>query len=304
MYEWLMPTLDELVTRLDKGQLHHGILLVGSAGCGESLLAQELAKRMLCKNTSTSMSCGSCKPCMLFAASSHPDFHEVTTEKSQIGVDAVRAAIDKVNKMAQLSANKVVLIEQIERMSESASNALLKTLEEPTDGTYLILSTNAPQYLLATIKSRCEKVRIPMPSFEQSIAYLSNLGVALPSEEVLAAYQYSPLLYMQQLDNTSLNFNAFKSDFDALTAGELSAESAANKWKDAALEAANWTSQISMQNFSRQVQSDIDQSRSQVGTHWMHMYDKATAASKKLRQAGLNKVLILSALFAQLNQSH
>jgi DNA polymerase-3 subunit delta' len=304
MYKWLMPQLADLVERLDKGQLHHGILLMGDAGCGESMLAQQLAQRILCKHPRSPLACGACKPCMLFAASSHPDFHEVTTEKSQIGVDAVRQAIEKVTKMAQLSANKVVLIEQIERMSESASNALLKTLEEPTDGTYLILTTNAPQYLLPTIKSRCEKVRIPMPDFTQSIDYLSEQGVQLPDEETLAAYQYSPLLYAQQLDNISLNYTVFKHDFDELSHGSLSAEAAANKWKDAALEAVNWTSQISMQKFSSEVQSCIDQSQSKVGTHWMHIYDKATVASKKLRQAGLNKVLILSALFAQLNQTH
>lgn len=304
MYKWLMPTFADLVARLDKGQLHHGILLMGDAGCGESMLAQQLAKRILCKHPQSALACENCKPCMLFAASSHPDFHEVTTEKSQIGVDAVRQTIEKVTKMAQLSANKVVLIELIERMSESASNALLKTLEEPTQGTFLILTTNAPQYLLATIKSRCEKVRIPMPDFTQSIDYLSGQGVQVPDEETLAAYQYSPLLYLQQLDNTHLNYQAFKRDFDQMSLGAMSAEAAANKWKDAAIEAVNWTSQISMQNFSLEVQSCIDQSQSKVGTHWMDMYDKATRASKKLRQAGLNKVLILSALFAQLNQTH
>jgi len=119
----------------------------------------------------------------------------------------VRKAIEQVNQTAQLSSNKVVMIENIETMSESASNALLKTLEEPTNNTYLVLTTNAPQYIMATIKSRCEKIRVPMPSYEQSRAYLADEG-------------------------------------------------------------------------------------------WVQVYDKATEAGKQLRQAGLNRVLILSSLFA------
>ncbi|MBT1449559.1 DNA polymerase III subunit delta' [Glaciecola sp. XM2] len=300
MYKWLMPTLEELSQRLGRSKLHHGILLMGDIGCGESSLAIAMANRILCQAPTGALACGKCKGCLLFKAQSHPDFHEVTTDKTQIGVDAIRQAIDKVTKTAQLGANKVVLIEQIERMTESASNALLKTLEEPTDGTFLILTTNAPQYLLATIKSRCEKIRVPMPSFAQSESYLLEQGLPVPTATELAAYQHSPLLYAEQYDQKAVNFKAFHDDFNSLVDGALNAHEAAEKWKDAATDAVNWTAQLCMQRFSLNVKQTIENSDTVVGAHWMQGYDKATVAGKKLRQAGLNKTLILAALFAQI----
>ncbi|WP_371192992.1 AAA family ATPase [Glaciecola sp. SC05] len=302
LYPWLLPLMTELSQRLQDKQLHHGILLVGEHGSGESVLAQTLVKRILCSATQT-LPCNSCKACMLLNAQSHPDFHPVTTEKTQIGVDAVRVAIEQVTKTAQLSANKVVLIENIETMSESASNALLKTLEEPTNDTYLVLSTNAPQYLLATIKSRCEKIRVPMPSYQQSIDFLAGKTQTVPTPEALAAYKHSPLLFLEQADNTSLDFVVFQQDFISLTDGKASAESLANKWKDFATEAVHWTAQLSLQLFATEVKNTTEQSHRVVGVKWMAVYDSATLATKKLRQAGLNKALILSALFAQVQST-
>ncbi len=300
LYPWLTSTFNELSKRLQNKQLHHGILLVGEKGSGESVFATTLAKRLLCSESAL-LPCNQCKACLLFNAHSHPDFHEVVTEKTQIGVDAVRAAIEQVNKTAQLSANKVVLIENIEMMSESASNALLKTLEEPTKNTYLILTTNAPQYILATIKSRCEKIRSPMPNYEQSAAFIKEQGAAVPSELSLAAYKHSPLLYLEQAKDNELNFASFTQDFTALTEGHASAESIANKYKDNADDAVHWTAQLSLQYFASDVRQCTDQSSSVVGTKWMGIYDSATNATKKLRHSGLNKTLILSALFAQLH---
>nr|WP_136252276.1 DNA polymerase III subunit delta' [Ningiella ruwaisensis] len=316
--EWLKSPLHKLVGRLENNQLHHGILLVAEGGSGEQLLAKALGKSILCQQLSHHNACLKCKACLLFEALSHPDFHEVTTDTTQIGVDAVRGAIEQVNQTAQLGANKVVLIQGIERMTESASNALLKTLEEPSKHTFLVLSTTAPQYLLATIKSRCEKIRLNMPSYEQSLNFLkqyqtaNNLSFPLPDEATLQAYKGSPLLYLANFDDEKMNFESFRRDFNALLAQTESVEDIANKWKDHAVNAVNWTSQLSMQAFANAVKQSIDQSKATVsiqsnksrqevsGSQWMRVYDLATQSSKKLRQAGLNRVLILSSLFASL----
>lgn len=302
LHPWLDSLMQELSERLTQKQMHHGILLVGEKGSGVSNLAQMLVKRFLCSDSQT-LACDACKACLLFKAQSHPDFHPVVTEKTQIGVDAVRAAIEQVNKTAQLSANKVVLIENIETMSESASNALLKTLEEPTNNTYLVLTTHAPQYILATIKSRCEKIRVPMPNYQQSLEYLKGKVETLPTEQMLAAYKQSPLLFLEQIHSDSLAFDEFEEDFTALTKGQVNAEGIANKWKDQATDAVNWSAQLSLRLFSAEVADTTDQNHLVVGTHWMKVYDNATHATKKLRQAGLNKVLILSALFALIQSS-
>ncbi|WP_395343449.1 hypothetical protein PN836_003425 [Ningiella sp. W23] len=310
LYPWLKPQLEDFAQRLKDNTLHHAILCVDEPNGSGNALAVALSKKVLCLGTDNSQACNRCKSCMLFNAQSHPDFHEVSTEKTQIGVDAVRIAIEQVNKTAQLGGNKVVLIQDIERMSESASNALLKTLEEPTAHTFLVLSTHAVQYILATILSRCEKVRVTRPSYEQSIDYLREIGVApsrLPTKDELAAYQHSPISFLAATDkndgssNTAANMSyaAFKQDFSELSSGSLSAEALARKWQDSAQEAVNWTSQLALLRLSQALQSTIDQNREVVGTNWMSLYDEATRAGKKLRQAGLNKVLILSALFSK-----
>ena len=297
LYPWLMPIIENVSERITQDNLHHGILFVSEPGSGIEVLCKTVAKRLLCTSDEV-LPCGSCKACLLYDAQSHPDYHPVTTEKTQIGVDAVRKAIEQVNQTAQLSSNKVVMIENIETMSESASNALLKTLEEPTNNTYLVLTTNAPQYIMATIKSRCEKIRVPMPSYEQSRAYLADEGARVASAEELAAYRHSPLIYKEQSTGDTMNFNDFQEDFAELSDGTKSAESIANKWKDRAEEAVNWVSQLSLQRFSNTVKTTTDNRDTVVGTDWVQVYDKATEAGKQLRQAGLNRVLILSSLFA------
>ena len=101
--------------------------------------------------------CGHCHACHLMAAQSHPDFHVlVSQEGKDIGVDQVRAINEVVSQHAQQNGNKLVYIQDAERLTEAAANALLKTLEEPRPNTYFLLQTEPSSSLLATIYSRCQ----------------------------------------------------------------------------------------------------------------------------------------------------
>jgi DNA polymerase-3 subunit delta' len=115
----------------------------------------------------------------LLKAGSHPDNFVLEPEEADkpIKVDQVRELVAFVVQTAQLGGRKVVLIEPVEAMNVNASNALLKSLEEPSGDTVLLLVSHQPSRLLPTIKSRCQQVACPQPSLAQSQAWLAG---ALP----------------------------------------------------------------------------------------------------------------------------
>jgi DNA polymerase-3 subunit delta' len=152
-------------------RLHHALLVAGPAGVGKAALIQALAQRLLCQ--SANAPCGYCKSCHLFVAGHHPDFLQLTVESS-IGVDAVREISVFFQQSAQQGGVKLVSVPQAHKMTEAASNALLKTLEEPGNGCFLLLQTDHPQRLLPTILSRCQQWSIAAPSLADAKQFLQQ----------------------------------------------------------------------------------------------------------------------------------
>jgi DNA polymerase-3 subunit delta' len=317
MYPWLEKTFDSLIARYKLAKLHHGLLFMGVLDAGKTQLCHEIAKSLLCKtitearaladetqgnglfgaedvspqpSSSVQAACGICKSCLLIDAGSHPDLHVITTEKSQIGIDIIRQTIGKVSQMAQLSGNKVVIIPQIELMSESASNALLKTLEEPTPNTYLLMTTNESQRLLPTILSRCEKQTIALPNYEQSCDWLAALGISVPSKAALLAHGSSPITYKNELvDADSIGFDEFLTTLQGLKDGNDSANRAALKWQGDPRKVTNWLAQHWLEVYKNNQDALAHEN-----------YQACLLASRRISHPGLNKSLILTPLFAQL----
>ncbi|AZE47757.1 DNA polymerase III delta prime subunit [Pseudomonas chlororaphis] len=179
------PWQDELWQQLaGRAQHAHAYLLHGPAGIGKRALAKRLMARLLCQHPAGLDACGQCKSCLLLQAGSHPDNYVLEPEEADkaIKVDQVRELVSFVVQTAQLGGRKVVLIEPVESMNINASNALLKSLEEPSGDTVLLLVSHQPSRLLPTIKSRCVQQACPLPSEAMSLQWLSK---ALPdcSEE-------------------------------------------------------------------------------------------------------------------------
>ncbi|MGY1446619.1 DNA polymerase III subunit delta' [Pseudomonas chlororaphis] len=179
------PWQDELWQQLaGRAQHAHAYLLHGPAGIGKRALAERLMARLLCQRPAGLDACGQCKSCLLLQAGSHPDNYVLEPEEADkaIKVDQVRELVSFVVQTAQLGGRKVVLIEPVESMNINASNALLKSLEEPSGDTVLLLVSHQPSRLLPTIKSRCVQQACPLPSEAMSLQWLSK---ALPdcSEE-------------------------------------------------------------------------------------------------------------------------
>jgi DNA polymerase-3 subunit delta' len=293
MYPWLNPIFDKLQQRALTQHLHHGLLFVADQGVGEQELVDTLAKSLLC---STKNACGHCKACKLFSAQSHPDLKRVISDKPSIGVDLIRQVSEFVTSTSQMLGNKVVIIANIESMTESASNSLLKTLEEPSQNTYILLSTTKPNTLLATITSRCEKIRLPLPSSEEGLAWLALQTTAAISVEGLSAFSGSPIDYLASLNTESSAYETFSEDLEQLLQGKVSELLLAEKSKTEATVVLSWVYQKAVLLFKKSIETAVTSPPNQA--QWLSqqaeklVYD-CEQANKKINQAGINKSLIL-----------
>lgn len=176
--------------------LAHAYLLESTDAELATAALLETAQSLLCQQDPEQLTqaCGECHACHLFKANSHPDLFSTDTEQNSIGVDEVRQISEFLNKTAQLSGNQVVLVHQADKMTENASNALLKTLEEPTKFSYILLSCQYKSQLLPTILSRCQFITLPTKTkaqLKQSYPTLPDylLGFSRGAETKLTQWQ-------------------------------------------------------------------------------------------------------------------
>lgn len=175
MQTWLYSTQQQLSRQIRGKKLPHGLLFSGVKRAGYEELSLWLVSVLLCQachednvnctqqEESVLQACGQCKTCKLFANGSYPDHITLSTHKTTIGVDEVRTLSHFFEKTAHIGTVKTALIEQADTMTVSAANALLKTLEEPTSNSYIILTTDRAETLLPTIISRCQQIEIRPP---------------------------------------------------------------------------------------------------------------------------------------------
>jgi DNA polymerase-3 subunit delta' len=181
----------------------HALLLTGSEGIGKRDLALVLAQALLCEAPrADGFACGACPGCGYVAAGAHPDLRRVepfTVDDDEVKpLDAIPVGhVRALGRFVQVTAHrrvaKVAIVAPAERLNIEAANALLKTLEEPPAGTYLILVAHQPGRLPATIASRCVRLALPTPDAQQALAWLEGQGVAAPSS-LLAQAGGAPLL--------------------------------------------------------------------------------------------------------------
>lgn len=178
---WHVQHWNHLVMQFRKQRLPHALLLVGAKGLGKQALARNLATLLLCHQEGLredihGIPCGNCKGCLLLAAGNHPDLTSIAAEEDNgvIKIDQIREMVESLHSAAHQKGWRVVIIEQAELMNLAAANALLKTLEEPAAKTMLILTTVHANKLPATIRSRCQKLAIHVPSHTVAEPWLQD----------------------------------------------------------------------------------------------------------------------------------
>ncbi|MFC0179348.1 DNA polymerase III subunit delta' C-terminal domain-containing protein [Thorsellia kenyensis] len=188
---WLISIYQTLIGMYANREGHHALLLSCAKGQGEDELFHTLASYLLCKECmiDSTSACGVCPSCLLMSAGNHPDYHTIAPEKDkkQIGIDIIRLMTEQLYQHANQGGAKIVQIVQLEAMTHAAMNALLKILEEPPEKTFFLLSTYAPDALLATIKSRCLNFPIATIDKQAALNWLKNEFLDIPEETLSIA---------------------------------------------------------------------------------------------------------------------
>lgn len=198
-HPWHEAAATALLEQAGAGRLGHALLLAGPAGWGKRALARQLARALLGLPLPA---IGSVEPGEEASDAdllSHPDARIVRREiaansgrlRAQLVIEQVRSLGEFLARTASGGGRRVVVLERAEELNPNAANALLKSLEEPGADTHLLLVSDAPSRVLATIRSRCSAVALPPGSAEDASAWLAELsagaGRAKGTEELDAA---------------------------------------------------------------------------------------------------------------------
>ena len=170
-------TVEALRSQIRTGRVGHAYLFTGTRGTGKTSTAKILARAVNCTSPVDGDACGTCESCRRMLSESSFDVLEYDAA-SNSRVDDMREILDTVQYPPQFGSYKVYIIDEVHMLSTGASNALLKTLEEPPAYMIFILATTEPQKVLPTIRSRCQRYdfhRIPAAQIAARMAEVIEL---------------------------------------------------------------------------------------------------------------------------------
>lgn len=174
----LQPAIMQRLQRIiEHGELAHAYLVVGPSGTGKTTLAQWLAMRLFCPHAKNGQPDGTCPECTRIATGNHPDVLVAEPSGRQIKVDTLRRIKAEFTKSGLEGNKKVFIIKDADKMTVSAANSLLKFIEEPGKGIYILLLTTNRNAILPTIQSRTQLIELQPLSPARLAHALQDAGV-------------------------------------------------------------------------------------------------------------------------------
>ncbi len=221
-WPWQQAQWQRLQQQRRDDLLPHALLLYGQPGLGLDHFAHCLLQSLACETPAADgVACGRCAACRQFSQGVYPDYRCVMPEdgKSAILVDQIRELNEFVALTQSSAGRKLVLLTPADRMNVNAANSLLKTLEEPSGDTVIVLVAHSLSRLPATIRSRCQLVKFGKPAkplarqwLEQRgcsridhLLHLANgapcLAAKMNDETLLAAYENTVTALLEALES-------------------------------------------------------------------------------------------------------
>ena len=174
-----------LQNQIGTGHTAHAYLFCGTRGTGKTSTAKILARAVNCLSPEQGEPCGKCEACRRSLSEACPDITEIDAASNN-GVDDIRALIERAHYAPLELTHRVFIVDEAHMLSNSAFNALLKTLEEPPAHVMFILATTEPQKLPATIISRCQRFdfhRLSVADIEKNLrSVLERAGASIDAE--------------------------------------------------------------------------------------------------------------------------
>ena len=304
---WHAEHWARLQARRQRGAMPHALLLTGPVGLGKRAFAQRFVQGLLCQQPVDGDACGHCRSCLLFAAGTHPDVISLSlglrkdgVQRSEIVVDQIRELSARLAMSSQFGGWQVACIDPADAMNTAAANALLKTLEEPSAQTMLILLADAPWRMPQTIRSRCQRIEFHLPDEAQALAWLQAEGVRDAAAALNAAGGNPGLARVWTQEGALDRRLEVRKDLTALAAGRGQPMEVVKRWLDNEPTQRLW--------FAAQAAADEIKARAAAGTGPLasaldvealgHWYNAANRTRESLR-GPLRGDLLLLELLAQ-----
>lgn len=225
--------IDDLRRAYAADRLPHGMIYAGPAGVGKGTTAAALGKLFLCERPNGTEPCDRCDACKVFDAGNHPDYHVVYRQLARLEKETVKARdltigvirrflVGPANIMSVMGRGKFFVVEEAELMNAAAQNSMLKTLEEPSGRTVIVLLTDQPAALLPTIRSRCQVIRFAPLERSSVIKELTKRGVdAATATDAAALAEGSLGVALKWIEDGVIGpANDLRRQLDALAAGQ------------------------------------------------------------------------------------
>jgi DNA polymerase-3 subunit delta' len=225
--------IKHLKSAIGLNKISHAYILAGEDGAGKNMLADAFAMTMQCEEVQQKEdrepdkinACGNCKSCHQAASNNHPDIIRVTHEKASVGIDDIRIQVNNDIQIKPYSSPyKIYIIDEAEKLTEQAQNALLKTIEEPPGFGVILLLTNNLNALLPTIISRCvvlklqavDKMKIKefLMKQHQVPDYQAELSTVFAQGNVGRAIQYASSESFGEIKNQVLHLLKYIDDME------------------------------------------------------------------------------------------